>query len=89
MEDLTRTLSAESLSDEVLAEITEQIEQTSSEIAREELFTRIAKKYNMEREVVLKHFLKFIQDGFEDQEDSESIGEETFCAKSIAQVHND
>ena len=59
MEDLTRTLSAESLSDEVLAEITEQIEQTSSEIAREELFTRIAKKYNMEREVVLKRCVKY------------------------------
>jgi hypothetical protein len=77
MEDLTKTLSAEVLSDEVLTEITEQLEQTSSENAREELFTRIAKKYNMEKEVVLKHFLKFIQDGFEDQGSSESIGEET------------
>lgn len=75
--DLSDTLSAEMLSDEVLAEITEQLELTSGQNAREELFERIAEKYNMKKEMVLNFFLKFIQDGFEDQEYSESIGEET------------
>ena len=55
MEDLNSTLSAEMLSDEVLAEISQQLEQTSGQNAREELFTRIAKKYNLDKEVVLKH----------------------------------
>ena len=53
--DLSDTLSAEMLSDEVLAEITEQLELTSGQNAREELFERIAEKYNMKKEIVLKH----------------------------------
>ena len=56
MEDLSNTLSAESLSDEVLAEITEQLELTSGQNARVELFERIAKKYNLKKEIVLKHY---------------------------------
>ena len=41
--DLNSVLKAEELSDEVLAEITQQLEQTSGQKAREELFTRVAK----------------------------------------------
>ena len=54
--DLSDTLSAEMLSDEVLAEITEQLELTSGQNAREELFERIAEKYNMKKEMVLKQY---------------------------------
>ena len=72
--DLNSVLKAEELSDEVLAEITQQLEQTSGQKAREELFTRVAKEHNLDREVVLKHFLKFIQDGLDEEE---SLGEET------------
>ena len=54
--DLNSVLKAEELSDEVLAEITQQLEQTSGQKAREELFTRVAKEHNLDREVVLKHY---------------------------------
>ena len=56
--DLNSVLKAEELSDEVLTEITQQLEQTSGQKAREELFTRVAKEHNLDREVVLKHILR-------------------------------
>jgi len=62
MEDLNSVISAEQLSDEVLAMISEQIEQRESLNDQEIIYDYVSSKFNIPKSVVISQFLKFIQD---------------------------
>ena len=55
MEDLNSVISAEQLSDEVLAMISEQIEQRESLDDQERIYDYVSSKFNIPKSVVISH----------------------------------
>ena len=57
MEDLNSVISAEQLSDEVLAMISEQIQQRASLDDQEQIYEYVSRKFSLPRSVVVSHKL--------------------------------
>ena len=62
MNDLRRAFEAEQLSDEVIAEISQLLERTTSTSEKGELFKRMSEKHLIDESILISHFLKFIQE---------------------------
>ena len=71
MNDLSTAFEAEQLSDEVIADISQLLERTTSTSEKGELFKKMPEKNHIDESILISHFLKFFQDGGRPENDGQ------------------